>query len=106
MKMNGLNIKYYWINTFIFNFIISNLTFLVFYLFGAYVIQLSFFTETGVTLFWIILIGWSIAQISLTTLVQIFINNAKSATIIGYLLSIFSTLVGEALSVTIYPFPM
>lgn len=106
MKMNGLNIKYYWINTFIFNFLISIVTFLAFYLFGFYVINLSFFTETGVVLFWTVLIGWAIAQISLTTFVQIFVNNAKSATIIGYLLSIFSTLVGEALSITIHPFPM
>ena len=106
MKMNGLNIKYYWINTFIFNFFISMITFSVFYFFGYYVVELSFFRETSVVLFWVMLMGWAIAQISLTTFVQIFINNAKSATIIGYLLSIFSTLVGEALSVTIHPYPM
>ena len=106
MKMNGLNIKYYWISTFIFNFLISMVTFMVFYLFGFYVIGLSFFTETSFGLFWIMLVGWAIAQISLTNFVQIFINNAKSATIIGYLLSIFSTLVGEALTITIHPYPM
>ena len=44
MKMNGLNIKYYWITTFIFNFLISIATFMVFYLFGVYVVGLSFFT--------------------------------------------------------------
>ena len=94
MKMNGLNIKYYWISTFIVNFLLSITTFFVFYIFGYFVIGLSFFRETGTILFWIILVGWAIAQISLTNFVQIFLNNAKSATIVGYLLSIFSTLVG------------
>lgn len=94
MKMNGLNIKYYWINTFIFNFLLSMVTFFAFYVFGYFVIGLTLFTQTGPGLFWIILVGWAIAQISLTNFVQIFLNNAKSATIVGYLLSIFSTLVG------------
>jgi hypothetical protein len=104
--MNGLNIKYYWINTFIFNFIISLITFSTFYIFGYAVLKLTIFTETGILLYWTILLGWAIAQISLTNFVQIFVNNAKSATILGYLLSIFSTLIGEALSTTIHPFPM
>jgi hypothetical protein len=94
MRMNGLKIKYYWICTFIFNFIISMFTFSIFYIFGRYVLELSFFMETSGVLLWIILIGWGIAQISMTNLVQIFIRNAKSATIIGYILSIFSTLLG------------
>ena len=52
------------------------------------------------------LIGWAIAQIAMTNFVQIFINNGKSATIIGYLLSIFSTLVGECIAVFIYAYPL
>lgn len=43
---------------------------------------------------WVMLIGWAIAQIGMTNFVQIFISNAKSATIVGYVLSIFSTLLG------------
>jgi hypothetical protein len=54
----------------------------------------------------VILIGWAIAQISMTNLVQIFISNGKSATIIGYILSIFSTLVGETISAVVYSDPM
>jgi hypothetical protein len=47
-----------------------------------------------------------VAQVSLTAFVQIFINSSKAATIIGYLLSIFSTIVGQAICTVIYPFPM
>jgi hypothetical protein len=94
MRMNGLKIKYYWICTFIFNFLLSMITFSIFYIFGKYVLGLSFFIQTSGVLLWVMLIGWGIAQISMTNFVQIFIRNAKSATIIGYILSIFSTLIG------------
>jgi hypothetical protein len=41
----------------------------------------------------------------MTNFVQIFINSAKSATIVGYLLSIFSCFVGEAITTFIYAYP-
>lgn len=94
MKMNGLNVKYYWVSSFIFNFAITLFMLIVFYGFGRYYLQLTMFVETSVGVFWILLIGWAIALISMTNFVQIFINSAKSATIIGYLLSIFSCFVG------------
>lgn len=106
MRMNGLDLKYYWVNTFIFNFLISLITFSIFYGFGFFVLELQFFTETNPIVLWIILIGWGIAQIAMTNLVQIFISNGKSATIIGYLLSIFSALIGETIAVFVYSLPM
>lgn len=105
MRMNGLKIKYYWISTFLFNFILSMAAFSVFYIFGTYVLELTFFTQTSSAFMWVVLIGWAIAQIGMTNLVQIFIRNAKSATIIGYLLSVFSTLLGETISVAVYSDP-
>lgn len=56
-------------------------------------------------MFWILLIGWAISLVAMTNFVQIFINSAKSATIIGYLLSIFSCFVGEAITTFIYAYP-
>lgn len=106
MRMNGLKLKYYWVCTFIFNFVISIITFTIFYIFGKYILALSFFTSTSSALMWILLIGWAIAQISMTNLVQIFIRNGKSATIIGYILSIFSSLVGETIAVAVYADPL
>jgi hypothetical protein len=54
----------------------------------------------------VFLILWGIAQLSLTTFIQIFINSAKSGAIVGYLVSIFSTLIGLTLSTAVYPSPM
>lgn len=105
MRMNGLKLKYYWISTFCFNFVISMITFSVFYIFGRFVLQLTFFYSSWV-LFWVVLVGWAIAQISMTNLVQIFIRNGKSATIVGYILSIFSTLLGETIAVAVYADPL
>ena len=42
----------------------------------------------------------------MTSLVQIFINNSKTATIVGYIISIFSTLIGEVIATLIFPLPM
>lgn len=106
MRMNGLKIKYYWISTFIFNFMLSLVTFTIFYVFGTYILKLSFFTSTSGMLMWVMLIGWGIAQIGMTNLVQIFIASGKSATIIGYILSIFSTLLGETIAVAVYADPL
>ena len=106
MKMNGLDGKHYWVNFFIVSFILSMITSLFMYFFGRYVIVITFFKETSPLLLLIILVGWAISQISLTSLVQIFINNSKTATIIGYLLSIFSTIIGQVIATLIFPLPM
>lgn len=105
MKMNGLLMKYYWISFFVFNFLISFISCLFLYLVGRYVMEFTFFTSTSGSVLFILFIGWSIAQVSLTSLVQVFINNSKTATIVGYLLSIFSCLVGQAVCNVVYPFP-
>ena len=103
--MNGLNVKFYWVSGFIFNFAITLLMLLIFFGFGRYFLELTMFVETSVAVFWVLLIGWAVALISMTNFVQNFINSAKSATIIGYLLSIFSCFVGEAITTFIYAYP-
>lgn len=105
MKMNGLLMKYYWINFFIFNLIISLLSCGLLYIFGRYIFYIIFFVNTHWIVLWLLFLGWSIGQVSLTAFMQVFINNSKAATIIGYLLSIFSTIVGQAICTLIYPYP-
>ena len=104
--MNGLDSKHYWVNFFMVNFILSMVTSLNMFIFGRYIIDIAFFKETSFVLLWIIFIGWAIAMISLTSFVQIFINNSKTATIVGYLLYIFSNLLGGVLVMAIFPYPM
>jgi len=61
MKMNGMNMREYWLMTFIFSFIITILTFLLFFLFGYFILELDFFTGTSKFVLSIVLLGWSIA---------------------------------------------
>lgn len=106
MKMNGLDPKHYWVNFFIVSFILSMLTSFNMYVVGTFIIDITFFRATSFLVLWLTFIGWAIAQIALTSFVQIFISNSKTATIVGYLLSIFSTIIGEVISTLIFPIPM
>jgi hypothetical protein len=47
MKMNGMKMKMYWIVTFLFNYLVYWLTVLIFYLFGAKIVGLPYFSQTG-----------------------------------------------------------
>jgi hypothetical protein len=96
----------YWAVTFLYNFCLSVITFTTFYVFGRWIFGLSYFIETSGLLMAIIMLGWALSQISLANLVQVFISKAKTATIIGYVLAIFITLVGEALAVGIFAMPL
>ena len=105
MKMNGLLMRYYWINFFLFNNLVSLISCGLLYFMGRYIFNIQFFVHTGWDIIWILFFGWSISQVSMTAFMQIFINSSKAATIIGYLLSIFSTIVGQAMCTLIFPFP-
>jgi len=105
MKLNGLSIVHYWFVVFIFNLLLSSITFTTFFVFGKYILKLSYFTETSSVLIITILFGWSLSQIGMANFFQVFINKAKTATIIGYIVSIFTSLLGQALSAGIYPVP-
>lgn len=94
MKMNGLDSKHYWVGFFIVSFVLSMLSSLAMYFFGVFVFKIKFFTESSGGLIIAVMVGWAIAQIGMTSLVQIFINNSKTATIVGYILSLFSNLIG------------
>lgn len=104
--MNGLLMKYYWISFFVFNFLLSQVSCALLFILGRYVFDIEFFSHTDWAINWVLFVGWGIAQVSLTAFVQIFINNSKTSTIVGYLLSIFSSLVGQTISTLIYPSPM
>ena len=58
MKMNGMRMREYWLMTFIFSVVI---TFLLFFLFGFFVLELDFFTDSSKFVLSIVLLGWAIA---------------------------------------------
>lgn len=106
MKMNGLCMRYYWINFFVFNFIISLSSAFLFFIFGKYVFHIVLFTGTNWVILWTLFLGWTIAQISSAAFLQIFINNSKVATIFGYVYSFFGCVIGSALNTLIFPYPV
>lgn len=106
MRMNGLSIVTYWTVNFMFNFMISILTYIVFFLFGYYYLQSTFFLNTSFALFCIILFGWIICQIGMSMIFQVFISDSRAANIIGYLVTIWTNLIGATLSVAMYQYPV
>lgn len=60
MKMNGMRMQVYWAVTYLFFFLVSFLTFSVFYLFGYFVLDLDFFVDTGFLVIFTIFIGWAL----------------------------------------------
>lgn len=105
MKMNGMSMKNYWLVSFIFNLILSLLTNTIFYLFGFFLVKNSFFTDTPFIIMFVVLLGWILAQIGMATLFQTVLSNSRSANIIGYLLSIWTSLIAASLNVGVYQYP-
>jgi len=61
MKMNGMRMRNYWTVNFLFNFMIYILTVIVFVVFGAFVLGLSFFLESNIFFMIIFFVGWGFA---------------------------------------------
>ncbi|KAL4456247.1 hypothetical protein ABPG74_014208 [Tetrahymena malaccensis] len=105
MKMNGMRMKDYWLMTFLFSLTLTVLTYTLFYLFGYFILGLSFFTETSLSLLFVCFFGWGLSQIALSFFFQVFLSKARSATIIGYLLSIWTSLIAVTINAAVYPDP-
>jgi uncharacterized membrane-anchored protein YitT (DUF2179 family) len=105
MRMNGMSMLSYWAINFMYNLSISILTNLVFYIFGCVFLGNSFFLQTSPLLMFIVLLGWALSQIGLAMLLQVFLSASRAANIIGYLVSIWTNLVGATLSIALFQFP-
>lgn len=105
MKMNGMKISSYWFVYFIFNLLLGLITNIVFFLFGYFLLGNRFFIETNFFLLFLTLFGWLLAQIGLAVFFQTFLSSAKSANIIGYLISIWTSMISSTLSIGVYQYP-
>ncbi len=105
MKMNGLKITNYWLTFFIFNLLLCIITNIIFYLLGIIILDSSFFTKTSKGLIFIVALGWSLAQIGMAAFFQTFLSKSRSANIIGYLFSIWTTMIGATLNLGSYQYP-
>ncbi len=105
MKINGLKMRFYWLANFIFNFVMYLVTMLIFNLVGGFALKLSLFTDTNIILLLLIYIGWGLCQVAMAFFFQAFLTNARSATIIGYIISLWTTLVAVSFNFTLFDFP-
>jgi len=72
--------RYYWMSNFVTNITIYCITMLLFNLVGAFVVNLSFFTNTSYAILILMYLGWGLCQIGMAFFFQAFLNNARSAT--------------------------
>jgi len=105
MKMNGMQMKYYWLVNYTFFLALYLIAVGLFYLFGVLVLQISFFTSTNFGIMCITLLGWGLSQTSLAIFFQNFLKKARYATILGYLLAIWTVIVALTLNYAVYPSP-
>ena len=105
MKMNGMKISRYWLVYFIFNFTLCLVTFIVFFLIGALVLRTDFFLRTSPLLLIIVPVGWAISMIGMAAFFQTFLSKSRSANIIGYIVAIWTMMIGSTLNVGVYQYP-
>ena len=105
MKMNGMKISSYWLVYFIFNFTLCLITNIVFFMLGAFVLRTDFFLKTSPLLLFLVPIGWSFSMIGMAAFFQTFLSKSRSANIIGYIVAIWTMMIGSTLSVGVYQVP-
>lgn len=106
MRMNGMTMRVYWGVNFMFNFAISLITFAVFFAFGYFFMDgNAFFHGTGKGVVVMIMIGWALCQTGMATFFQVFLSSSRAANIIGYLISIWTNLIGASLNIALYQVP-
>jgi len=99
MLMMGLQMRWYWLVNYLFNFVMYIIVCLV-----VVIISLAFslriFTQTNPLILFISLLLWGYALNSLGILVSAFFSSSRTATIVGYLLVIASVIVSNTISIT------
>ena len=62
----------------------------IFYLLGTYLAEMPIFVKTGFIPMGTVLLGWGLNQVCLSVFVQNFVSTTRTATVGGYILSIFA----------------
>lgn len=105
MRMNGMGMLNYWAINFFYNLLISLLTNLVFYIFGYIYLENAFFQQVGLSIIFTVFFGWILSQIGLAMFLQVFLSASRAANIIGYLVAIWTNLIGATLSIALFQYP-
>lgn len=105
MKMNGMKMVYYWMVNFVFDFFTYALTIVWFWIFGFFVMQLKTFTLTSFGLQVVTFIGWGLAQIAMSFILYPFVHKAYTASLIGYIIALWWTVIAVTLNISMFEFP-
>ncbi|OMJ23956.1 ABC transporter A family member 9, partial [Smittium culicis] len=101
MQMNGLKIRYYYLAHFI-HFFILTIWSSFFFILAGIVFKLELFTKTSLNLLALIMVIWSVAQISLSFFLSTFFKSSRSSQILTYLIILWGVITDAAISL-IYP---
>lgn len=67
--------------------------------------QLKSFTHTSPGLQILVFIGWGLANISLSFVFYPFINKAYTASLVGYIVALWFTIISVTLNLSMFEFP-
>jgi len=105
MKSNGLRMHNYWIVQYLFNLLNYGVVSAVFFIYGGAILGIHLIVNTSFWIIFVILLGWGLCQVSLSFFWSAFINRSQTATMLGYGLSIWITVLAITLNITLFSPP-
>jgi hypothetical protein len=104
MKINGLKMYNYWFINFMFNLMTYAVTVSIYYSAG-YFLDLKFFVDTSPKIMLLVFLGWGLCQNAFAFFVSVFLNNSQTASLVGYGLAIWVSIISNTLNITAYGYP-
>ncbi|KAI3634820.1 hypothetical protein MIR68_007201 [Amoeboaphelidium protococcarum] len=101
MRMSGLDIKVYWLVSYVYNMLSYLLVFGLTWLTG-FLFSMKVFTETSWVVILVSFLLWGNVLISLSFLLSTVFNSARSSSIVSYFLIIASVIVSNLLNATVF----
>ena len=105
MRINGLKMRNYWISYFIFNYALYIITVFFFIIFGTFIFGLTLFKESSFLLIFLTIFIWGFGQIGIAYFFQAFLTNGRTTSIIGYMITLWLTLVAACLNLALFVLP-
>lgn len=87
--INGLETKAYWKSFYTYNILQLSTVLLVFMLAAKIFVNIEYFQNSSMPIFFWFLTIWNLGQISFALLISTFIARSSTATLVGYTVSIF-----------------
>ena len=105
LDVNGLKTTSYWAGFFLFNLMNLQLTLVLFLGLGYYWVDIEFFRESSLFVTVWFLTSWNFVQIGFALFASSFISRSGTATLVGYISSIFMVLLFSIMSQFLFANP-